>query len=87
MATDDVATTLGAAREWTAPAPPATGLPKLHQLSMKQQIAICCARCAQYLGASGRQWGDLHHRVHDRTFVFKLWVCESGCRPFQGGPA
>lgn len=69
-----------------AGAPSGAELPKIVQLSPRQQMGICCARCGQYLGANGRRWGEARHAVHDRTFVFVLWTCAVPCQPIGPGP-
>ncbi|MGX9886575.1 hypothetical protein [Streptomyces sp. NPDC002276] len=51
-------------------------LPDVAQLRPHQQMAMECAHCARYLGASGRILGDVHHL----GLLFRLWVCAPNCR-------
>lgn len=46
-------------------------LPRVDQLSPRQQMAIDYARCARQLGLAGRVWGDARHRGR----LFRLWIC------------
>lgn len=56
-----------------AMAPP---LPDIARLRPRQQMAMECAHCARYLGASGRVLGDVLHL----GLLFRLWVCAPDCR-------
>lgn len=49
-------------------------LPRVDQLSPRQQMAIDCARCARRLGMAGLVWGEARHRGR----LFQLWICEPG---------
>lgn len=57
----------------TAVTPP---LPDVGRLRPRQQMAMECARCARYLGASGRVWGDVRYL----GLLFRLWVCAPDCQ-------
>lgn len=52
------------------------GIPDVARLRPRQQMAMECARCAWYLGASGEVLGDVRHR----GLLFRLWVCGAACR-------
>ncbi|WP_155057465.1 hypothetical protein [Streptomyces blattellae] len=69
----------------TEPAPgPLPPLPKFTDLNARQQMAMECALCSAYLGASGRVLGDVRHRGR----LFRLWACAHTCTlpPGPGGP-
>ena len=51
-------------------------LPDVARLRPRQQMAMECARCAWYLGASREVLGDVRHR----GLLFRLWVCGPTCR-------
>ena len=51
-------------------------LPDIGRLRPRQQMAMECAHCARYLGASGRVLGDVRHL----GLLFRLWVCAPDCR-------
>jgi hypothetical protein len=59
-----------------APAEVTLPLPDVARLRPRQQMAMECARCARYLGASGRVLGDVRHL----GLPFRLWVCAPNCR-------
>ncbi|MEU0384261.1 hypothetical protein [Streptomyces chartreusis] len=56
-------------------------LPRVDQLSPRQQMAIDCACCSRRLGTTGRVWGEARHRGR----LFRLWICES-CAPRTATP-
>lgn len=58
-------------------APLVVGLPRIDELSPRQQMAVCCARCARRLGTAGRVWGEARHR----GLLFRLWICAPECLP------
>ncbi|MEV7004635.1 hypothetical protein AB0N62_44700 [Streptomyces sp. NPDC093982] len=68
-------------------AQPTIELPEIRTLNPQQQMAICCALCAKYLGSSGRKWGVLRHTAHQQTYGLQLWICEGACRPLRRGPS
>ncbi len=65
-------------------ATPVAELPRVDQLSPRQQMAIDCARCARRLGMAGRVWGEARHRGR----LFRLWICDPCAHPtpFGGAP-
>ncbi|MFJ9246221.1 hypothetical protein [Streptomyces sp. NPDC101776] len=51
-------------------------LPDIARLRARQQMAMECAHCARYLGASGRVLGDVRHL----GLPFRLWGCAPDCQ-------
>jgi len=60
----------------STPAAMTLPLPDVASLRPRQQMAMECARCARYLGASGRVLGDVRHL----GLLFRLWVCAPNCQ-------
>jgi hypothetical protein len=60
----------------STPAATTLNVPDITRLRPRQQMAMECARCARYLGASGRVLGDVRHL----GLPFRLWVCAPNCR-------
>ncbi|MBC9730345.1 hypothetical protein [Streptomyces sp. TRM68367] len=66
----------------SAPTAATMPLPAVGSLRPRQQMAMECALCARYLGASGRVLGDVRHRGRP----FRLWGCDPGCHSPVAGP-
>lgn len=60
----------------STPATVTPPIPDVAGLRPRQQMAMECARCARYLGASGEVLVDVRHR----DLLFRLWVCGPACR-------
>ncbi len=63
-------------RRVSTPAAVTQPLPDVARLRPRQQMAMECARCARYLGASGEMLGDVRYR----GLLFRLWICGPTCR-------